>query len=158
MKSIHLQVLFIVCFLLFSCSIFRNNDVTDNIIEQKVESKTYRISVNSAVPMRMQEVHLTSTYDLELRNDSAFAFLPYYGVAHVAPMNPAEGGIKFSEKTVDYKIVSNKKKDGWKIQFKVLTESMRYDFRLEIYKDGRSSIYVRPINKDAITFYGDIVN
>lgn len=158
MKYIHLPVLFIIYFLLSSCSIFKNNDVSDNIIEQKVESKTYRIGVNSALPMRMQQVHLTSSYDLELRNDSAFAFLPYYGVAHVAPMNPSEGGIKFSEKIVDYKIVTNKKKDGWKIQFKVLTESVRYDFSLEIYKDGGSSIYVRPINKDTITFYGDIVN
>ncbi len=156
MKAIISYSVLVVLLYLSSCSTTKNTIETVQQITQKVESKDFTIKVNYALPMRMKQIALTSDYDLKIKNDSAFAFLPYYGVAHVAPMNPSEGGIKFNEKLTDYNIRQNKKKDGWDISFKVKTRENNYQIYLNIFNTGNSTITINSYERDAITFYGNI--
>jgi len=104
----------------------------------------------------MKQISLTSDYDIRVKNDSAFAFLPYYGVAHVAPMNSSEGGIKFAELMTNYVIQPNKKKDGWVISFKVNAKEYHYQIYMNIFNNGNSTVTVNSYERDAITFYGDV--
>ncbi len=156
MKARIFYSVLVVLLYLSSCSTTKNTIETVQQITQKVESKDFTIKVNYALPMRMKQIALTSGYDLKIKNDSAFAFLPYYGVAHVAPMNPSEGGIKFNEKLTDYNIRQNKKKDGWEINFKVINNEHHYQIYLNIFNTGSSTITINSYERDAITFYGNI--
>ena len=142
---------------MFSCSSTQNAAERQQKIAQKIESKDYTISVNTAYPMRGKAYHLSSGYDLKIKNDSAIAYLPYYGVAHTAPINPSEGGIKFSEPMKDYKITPNKKQDGWEISFKIDKGIEHYDVRLSIFKNASTSISVSSYNRDPISFRGEII-
>ncbi|MDO9152652.1 MAG: DUF4251 domain-containing protein [Paludibacter sp.] len=156
MKSQFLLPILVVLLHLSSCSSSKTTPETTRKVTQQIENKDFSIKVNYAVPMRMKQVYLTSDYDVRIKNDSAFAFLPYYGVAHVAPMNTSEGGIRFAEQMTDYTIRPNKKHDGWEISFKVKTREYHYQLYLSIFNNGSSSVTINSYERDAISFYGEL--
>lgn len=147
------------CLMLFfmtSCSSLKTSSETISEITRKVEAKDFTVLVNYANPLRMQPVYLTSDYDLRIKNDSVFAYLPYFGVAHTAPFNPSEGGIKFATVMTNYKITPHKKSNGWDITFRVKTTGSVYDIRLDVFNTGSSTITVNSYERDAITFNGEL--
>ena len=89
---------------LSACTMFKNTDLKPAETLHRVESRNFKVLFNFAYPFRMQPVSLTSEYSLKISGDSAYAFLPYYGVAYTAPMNPSEGGIKFETLMQDYSV------------------------------------------------------
>lgn len=139
-----------------SCSTTMTLPVTTYEVAQRTLGKDFTIVAKFANPTRGSQVYLSSGYDLKIRNDSAFAYLPYYGVAHVAPFNNTESGIKFSEKMLDYVRQPKRKNAGWNIQFNVKTQSSVLYFMLDVYNNGSSSIVVTLFEKDAITFLGEM--
>lgn len=156
MKTQLIYATFILSFFTTSCSTTKTAPETIAEITQKVESKDFTIQVNYANPFRMRTVNLTSEYDLHIKNDSAFAFLPYYGVAYVAPYNSNEGGIKFAEPMTNCSITPNKKSNGWDIRFKVKTRESVYDLNMNIFNNGSTSLTVRSPERDMITFQGEV--
>ena len=54
-------------------------------VRQLIVSEDYKIDVNTAMPMRGRSIPLTSQYSLQIRNDSVFSYLPYYGRAYSVP-------------------------------------------------------------------------
>ncbi|MDD5185708.1 MAG: DUF4251 domain-containing protein [Paludibacter sp.] len=141
---------------LVSCSSSKTLPATIDKVTQKVQSKDYVITVNYANPLRGRQIYLTSDYDLKIKNDSAFAYLPYYGVAFVAPYGISDGGIKFSEPAKEYSIIPNKKNNGWDIRFKITTREYQYQFFVNIFNNGRSSFTVSSNQRDAISFTGEL--
>lgn len=139
-----------------SCTSLKTAPETVKEITRKVESKDFTVVANYANPMRMKSVYLTSEYDLRIKNDSAFAFLPYFGVAHVAPMNPGEGGIKFAEPMTGYTVTPNKKSTGWEIRFRVKSRESVYDINMTIFNNGSTMFTVNSYERDMITFNGEI--
>lgn len=132
------------------------NEGKAELVRKKVESKDYTIVVNQANPMRGKTIFLTSEYTLTVKNDSAFAYLPYFGVASYAPYG-GEGGIKFSELMSDYQVKPTKKQDGWEIKFKVTTGmNLHYQLFISIYNNGSSSLNISSYEKDPISFSGNL--
>lgn len=122
----------------------------------KIETGDYSIVVNMAVPLRGKSIPLTSLYDLTIRNDSAIAYLPFFGRATYAPYGGGEGGIKFALPVENYQSKVNKKNNGYDVQFKINTPEYNYQFYLTLFNNGQSTIAVNSPQRDAITFYGYI--
>ncbi|HLP04558.1 MAG TPA: DUF4251 domain-containing protein [Paludibacter sp.] len=156
MKLIFNFAVLVSLLVLAACSSSRTLPETANEVARKVQSKDFSIRANYANPMRGSQLYLTSEYDLRIKNDSAFAFLPYYGVAYMAPFNPAEGGIKFAEPMEDYSLVPNKKNNGWFVRFKVNAREYNYVFSITIFANGNSSFTVTSYQRDPITFSGEM--
>ena len=155
MKSIRINLALIVLLFVASCS---TTKITANKIQEvstKVESKDFTVDVKYASPTSGQQIYLNYSYDLRIKNDSAFAYLPYYGVAYSAPYG-GEGGIKFNEPMTQYTCVKNKKGDGWDIRFKVRAKENVYDIYLSIFNNASATIIVNSFNRQAITFQGDL--
>ncbi len=142
--------------ILSSCSIAKTTTETINTVKQKIESKNFNIKMDRAIPLRMRTINLTSSYTLKIVGDSAFAHLPYYGVAQSAPYGSSEGGIKFAEPMTDFNYSKNLKKQNHNITFKVKTGSSNYQVRLEIFENGSTTANISSYERDAITFYGDM--
>jgi len=155
MKSQFINVSLLVLFFMSSCTLTKTTPEIINEITRKVQAKDYIIEVRSANPFRMRTVHLSADYDLRILNDSAFAYLPYFGVAHIAPYG-GDGGIVFGEPISDYTIIPNIKNNGWDIRFKVKSKENIYDFYISIFNNGSSSITVNSYNRDVINFIGEI--
>jgi hypothetical protein len=147
-------------FLLTACSSFRLTDKEKDLIKNQVithiENNDYTIRVNQADPMRWKTVSLTSEYKLTIRNDSAFALLPFFGRAYAAPYSSTEGGIKFEEKMQDYQAIRNKNGNGWEIRFKINLPNFNYHIFLSVFETGKTVIKVNSYQRDSITFYGEV--
>ena len=128
-------------------------------LKRIVDGKSYVFRVNQALPMSGQMINLTSSYyDLKLANDSLTAFLPYYGVSYSAPLNPTEGGIKFTTTKFENK-VTIKKNGNIQINLKPKDLGTRPPkdvayMVLTVSPGGYTSLQVISINRQLISFTG----
>ena len=150
-------------------------------LKRIVEGKNYVFKANSANPTGNSSVQvsgssiqagnlasmmgggsiaLTGTYDLTLSNDTLTAFLPYYGVAYTAPLNPTEGGIKFKTTKFDYK-VTEKKNGNIEISFKPLDLQQRAPGDVQrmimtVSAGGYANLQITLLNRQPISFTGTL--
>ena len=125
-------------------------------VKKTVDSGRFQLVMNQAHPMSGRMITLTSEYTLDLSGDSAISYLPYYGRAYSAPMNSAEGGIKFSEPVKEKKVVFNEKNKSYTISFKVKGKEDTYQFFITLWLSGYSSVSVTCNNRQPIDFSGEI--
>lgn len=127
---------------------------TEQAVCEAIDAKRYKIDVNRVMPMRGGSKHLTSDYSLEIRNDSIYSYLPYFGVAYTIPYGGGKGlnfNAPLSEYTSEYS-----KKGNARITLKVRNEEDNYIYNITIYPNGTSSIQVTPTNRQSISFSGEM--
>lgn len=156
MKLNVITTLSIIIFSLCSCKVIKSDIENVDKISKSIENKLFTVSFNYVNPMRMQSIALTSEYTLTIKGDSAFAYLPYYGVVHTAPFNMSDGGIKFASAMQKLDKRLNKKHDGWEIRFKIDKPEYHYNLHLTVYKNGSSTLQVNSYDKDPISYFGEI--
>ena len=122
-------------------------------VQKMVKAQDYKFVAQRAIPMSMRSINLTSEYDLCVSNDTITAHLPYFGRAYTAPLDPAEGGIKFESKDFDYRL-ENAKKDGWIVHFAIKDAKRRIVMILNISTSGSASLLVNDDSRQSITFNG----
>ncbi len=141
---------------IIACSSTKVTRERINEVTQKIQLKDYTIEANYALPARGRQVYLNYDYNLRISNDSAFAYLPYFGVAYSALYGGGEGGIKFAEPIKEYTITPNKKNDGWDIRFKIDTRDYNYDIIMNVYNNGSAGITVNSFQRSTISFTGNV--
>lgn len=123
-------------------------------VEKLVASGKYKIDVNRALPSRGRSVTLTSPYSVEIRNDSVLSYLPYYGRAYSIPYGGGEG-LNFKAPISEYQIEWNKK-GAAKIKFSARSSEDKFDFSIDVFSNGSSSIFVNMQNRQSISFNGEL--
>lgn len=96
-----------------------------------------------------------SQYQLKINKDSIEAYLPYYGRAYTASMNPDDSGIKFKSKNFGYKL-DKKKKGGWVINIRPKDTKDISSLTLNVSESGYASLNVNSNNRQSISFNGVI--
>lgn len=124
-------------------------------LQQKIRSKDYVFEARTANPMRGGSIQLTYGYDLRVSPDSIVAYLPYFGRAFTAPVNPSEGGIKFSSVNFEY-VARSRKKNGWSITIKPKDVQDIQQLNLTISSDGSTVLQVSSTNRQPISFFGQV--
>ena len=123
-------------------------------VEKLITSGKYRIDVIRALPARGRSVMLTSPYSVEIRNDSIISHLPYYGRAYSIPYGGGEG-LNFKAPLTDYKLDWDKKGTA-KIKFTARSTEDKFDFDIDIFSNGSSTIFVNMQNRQSINFQGEV--
>jgi hypothetical protein len=142
---------------LVACSAHKSSASGDvSKLASQINQKNFVLNFNYAYPLRMNPVFLSSSYTLKIKGDSAYAYLPYYGVAHSAPYNPSEGGIKFQTKTEKYTSTKNERKRSWSIRFKARQLTTVYDLNLNVFDNGKAFLQVMSTDRDQISFNGEV--
>lgn len=139
---------------LFAQSKQERKEKKEKAVKEVVDSGRIKIDVDRAVPMAGRSINLTTPYSLEIHGDSILSHLPYFGRAYSAPYGGGEG-LMFKEVAAE-KERTSKKKGRSEIKFRVKTKEDIYTFRVEVYPNGSATINVTPVNKQSITFYGDV--
>ena len=132
----------------------KENDKT-TVVENLINSHNFVFKAQSVTPLGGALRQLTTDYDLRVSNDSIIAYLPYFGRAYVAPMDPTDGGIQFTSKDFGY-TVTNKRKGGWSI---LITPKDTKDVRqltLDVSEKGYASLEVTSENRQFIGYNGYI--
>ncbi len=123
-------------------------------VEKLITSGKYKIDVNRVLPARGRSVMLTSLYSVEIRNDSIISHLPYYGRAYSIPYGGGEG-LNFKAPLTDYKLDWDKKGTA-KIKFTARSTEDKFDFDIDIFSNGSSTIFVNMQNRQSINFQGEV--
>lgn len=123
-----------------------------NQVKKQVEAKKFKILVDRTVPMNGRSVNLTSAHSLEIRNDSVFSYLPYFGQAYRLSYGGGAGMI-FEAPLTEFKQSYNKKGTA-QITFRTRSEDDTHTFRVQIYPNASATVNVISINRQAITYYG----
>jgi hypothetical protein len=122
-------------------------------IKSLVEAKSFVFKAQTMMPMRGRTRQLTSEYDLRVFNDTLMSYLPYFGRAYSAPINPGEGGIQFTSTDFDYK-VTERRKGGWEITIQPKDVRDIRQVLLNVFESGNASLQVISNNRDPIFFNG----
>lgn len=129
----------------------------DSSISQMVKSGNYIFKARMALPMQGGSKFLTTDYDLVVSSDTIKAWLPYFGRAYSAPIDPSGGGIKFTSTRFDYK-VNDLKKGGWRVEIAPKDVRDVRKLTLNISESGYSSLQVISNRRQLISFNGKIVD
>ena len=120
-----------------------------------VESQNFVFKAQTALPMGGRSRNLTGDYDLKVSKDAVVSYLPYFGRAYVAPIDPSKGGIEFTSKDFSYISVPGKK-DGWTVTIKPRDYKDVQQLILSISSEGYASLQVVSTSRQAISFNGVI--
>jgi hypothetical protein len=158
-KYLHI---FITCIavLIFSqyCAAQTNTDEKEakkTAFKNMVDSQHFTFVAQSVTPLRGRFRNLTSSYDVRLFKDSMISFLPYFGRAYSAPLDPTESPLNFTSTDFTYTVTPHKK-NGWNVVIKPNDKSGVQQFSFTIFSNGTASLNVVSSSKDPISFNGYI--
>ncbi|RZK40476.1 MAG: DUF4251 domain-containing protein [Pedobacter sp.] len=159
-------------FLILATVSFNLSAQTDKATTKKiVAAKDFTFVATTALPMNSVEMNniinrmpgavgggninlMSNDYDLRITPDSVIAYLPYYGRAfNSAPMNPTEGGYKFTSTDFSFNN-KEKKKGGWEITLNAKDTKDGVRMTLVIGTNGYATLIVNSNNKQSITYNG----
>lgn len=154
-----IKVLTLTAIMLFPDLLFAQDqsEKTDNEnIRAWVEAQNYVFKADRVLPLTGPSKILTSIYDLVVSKDTIKAWLPYFGRAYRAPMDPSEGGIKFTSTQFDYQLTKDEN-GGWEVMIKPEDVRDVQQLTLHISKSGYANLHVISTHRQAISFNGKII-
>ena len=135
-------------------SAFAQND-TSSSIKKALQSKSFVFVARTVTPMRGDLKQLTSYYDLKVSKDSLISYLPYFGRAYTAPLDPSKAGLHFTSTDFSY-VLSERKKGGWDVSIKPNDNTDVRQLNFTVFDDGNATLQVLSNNREAISFNGNM--
>jgi hypothetical protein len=133
---------------------FAQNDKSDDI-KLMVQNKRYVFKAQSVFPAPQRFQQLTADYDLKVYGDTLKSYLPYFGRAYSAPVDPTKGAFDFTSTDFEYTI-KDRKKGGWDISLKPNDRQDIQQINLTIFENGTATLQVTSNNRQPISFNGYI--
>ena len=130
-------------------------------IKNLVESRNYVFVANYIMPIYGGGFGTSSYYDMKVGKDTISTFLPYFGTARMANYGSIDNGIHFTSTKFTYK-PTIKKNGNWEIIIVPLDKNRANDalgvrnMILNISESGYATLQVNNLNRDAISFNGNI--
>ena len=125
-------------------------------ISALIDQQEFVFKADMAYPMGGRSKNLSSDYyDLRVSKDTVVAYLPYYGRAYSAPIDPSKGGIQFTSTNFDYSVVPAKK-GGWNITIKTKDGGDAQQLFLSVSTSGYANLQVSSVSRQSISFSGRI--
>ncbi|WP_423126297.1 DUF4251 domain-containing protein [Gaoshiqia sp. Z1-71] len=125
-------------------------------IKTLIESRKFSFEAQSALPLSMRKIDLTSRYNLTIDSTWIEAWLPFFGRAYQADYGSTDGGIKFREQAKSLQVRFSEKKKLYLIDMEVKTEKDNYKIQISAGLGGYANVNVVSNNRQSIGFYGTI--
>lgn len=126
------------------------------LVKRLVEEQNYIFVAQTMLPSGGRSRQITPDYDLRIAKDSILSWLPYFGRAYTAPMDPSKGPLQFKTKEFEYTSTPGKK-GGWDILIKPKDVSEIQSMNLSITESGYAYLSVQSVNRQPISFNGYII-
>lgn len=124
------------------------------VVEKMLDEKVYTFEATSAQPMGFRSIPISVSYGLEMKNDSVFIDLPFFGRAYSASVGE-EGGIKFEGTYDNYK--ETRTKNGREISFEAKAPNEVYQIYLALSNSLNGVLTVTSNKKQSISFNGRLI-
>ncbi|NLJ01030.1 MAG: DUF4251 domain-containing protein [Bacteroidales bacterium] len=152
-------VLFSATLFLYACGTTRTAAEKEKLaaeIARAVEVPDFTFKATYAYPTGYRSIYLSPFYEVKVNPDTVKAYLPYYGRAYSAPMDPREGGYRFTSTDFEYMAGPGKRKGNWEVEIKINDLDRPVTFRFDVWENGTGRLDVTDVNRQAISFQGDI--
>jgi hypothetical protein len=127
--------------------------IKESQIKEWMDSGKFVFVAQMALPMKGNNRDLTSEYDVQVAKDTIISYLPYFGRAYSASLNPDDAGIKFISKDFTYNITS-RQKGGWNISVNPKDVKIVQQLVFFVSPDGYASLQVTLTDRQPISFNG----
>lgn len=155
-KNIWMPTVAILSAFVISCTASKRVEkIKPGDIDNLINSKNFTFIAERVNPFRGASRNLTSLYDVEIKRDTLICFLPFFGRAYQAPMDPSKGGIDFKSTNFSYNI-TEKSKDEWDIYIEPKDNSDVQTMIFSIFGNGNATLNIQNTHRDPISFYGRI--
>jgi hypothetical protein len=147
---------FLVSGILFSCS--SSKIVTKPNVEEignMIDTHRFTFVAERVNPQRGSSRVLTSYYDVTVKPDTLICYLPYFGRAYQAPVDPSKGGLDFKSYKFSYN-VTLKNKDEWQVYISPTDNPDVQQLYFQVFGNGTATLNVVNSNRDPISFYGHV--
>ena len=124
-------------------------------VKVALKERHYKISVDHMYPMKGGSKSVSPSYSVEVRNDSLFSYLPFFGRAYQVPYGGGKG-LNFSERIGSYResLVKNGRRH---IEINVRNDEDSYLYVIEVFDNGNSDIEVQAQQRERISYSGEMV-
>ncbi len=121
-----------------------------------VESGTFAISFDRANPARGMSRTLSPDYEMKFENNRVTTYLPYFGRAYTAPMDPTKLAIELTDQEVSVEKEKDPKK-GYSLTFSAKTQTNEnITFYLKITYSGMVTLSINSSARESISYLGDL--
>lgn len=125
-------------------------------VRNAVEIPDFTFKATYAYPTGYRSIYLSPYYDVKVSPDTVIAYLPYYGRAYRAPMDPREGGYRFTSTDFEYRVNKGNKKGSWDVVITLRDLDRSVTFRFDIWENGSARLSVNDVDRQQISFQGDL--
>ena len=146
-------------------------------LEQQVNSRNLRIKMDWAIPLttrglasianagllppgnNIARINLINTPNsFEMRGDSVYVDLPYFGERQIVTDYMGGKGISFTGAIENFKSGWNRKDDSYRLTFDTSDRSERFDVSLRIFPGQRSILVFYSNQRNTIRYEGTLEN
>ena len=123
-------------------------------VKAALAARNYKIGINRIYPMKGGSKSVSFGYSVEVRNDSLISYLPYIGRAYNVPYGGGKG-LNFDAPIQSYQ-ESQLKNGKQHIEIGVTNEEDTYQYSIDIFDNGSSSIDVQSRQRERISYSGEM--
>ncbi|WP_372949916.1 DUF4251 domain-containing protein [Mariniphaga sp.] len=123
-------------------------------VKNLIENKSFVFIPTHAMPLGGGSIQLSYTFEAEVRDDSIFSYLPFYGVAYHVDYGGRNSAFDFSLPIEIYEMEENG--NGYRISLEVKNKMDYITYSFHISELGYSTLNVTSTNRQAISYYGRI--
>ena len=126
------------------------------LLNEQIAAMDFTFNATYAYPQNYKSVYLSPYYDVKVSPDTVVAYLPFYGRAYTAPMDPTEGGIKFTSTDFDYEIEEGKKAGNWLVTINTKDTKRPFTLFFDLWDNGTARLSVQDRDRQSISFQGNV--
>ena len=138
-----------------SCSVTKKPVTAKKTLQQKIESKDFTFFVDRCLPTGLENSTFNSDVILKIKDETAYANLPFHGLLNVNPQQMTEGPINFNGPMKEFSKNYDSTK-GWNLFFKVDGDPYSYQVTIEISTKGKAVVKVKSTKRSTMTYFGDV--
>lgn len=125
------------------------------LIKSGIDNKTFVFKAYSVVPKNEKTKALITDFGIEIRNDSIYSYMPYYGNTYSRDYASfKDSPMGFMQPMESYKRVKTKK--GYDVDIRVKNVNDIIDLAFHISKTGDATVVASSINRQSISYMGEI--
>ena len=122
-------------------------------VEEMINDHSFIFVAERMNPLRGRSRVLTSSYDVRVNNDSLVSFLPYFGRAYSAPIDPTNVGTQFTSTDFSY-VIKAERNNQWRITLTPKDAPSIQELSFTIFDNGTTSLSISSTSKDQISYEG----
>lgn len=123
-------------------------------VKTTILDKSFIFIPTHAMPLGGGSIQLSHTFEAEVKGDSIFSYLPFFGVAYHVEYGGRNSAFDFSLQLENYKMEEDEK--GYQINMEVKNKMDYITYSFFISELGYATLNVTSTNRQAISFYGRI--